>query len=76
MIRSKLLQRAMPISEFVIGTLRPDVAQEGLSHIRQNQPKIFSTVPGSLSNNVGQIIKHNGKDVTSAYKPILALGKT
>lgn len=64
----------MPISELVLGTLRPDVAQEGLSHIRKNQPGIFSTVEGSLSNNVGQVLKHNGKDISSEYKPILALG--
>ncbi|KAK7192085.1 hypothetical protein PSPO01_01657 [Paraphaeosphaeria sporulosa] len=65
----------MPISELVLGTLRPEVAQEGLSHIRKNQPGIFSTVEGSLSNSVGHVIKHNGKDTFSEYTPILALGK-
>ncbi|KAL5386928.1 hypothetical protein DPSP01_003944 [Paraphaeosphaeria sporulosa] len=63
----------MPISELVLGTLRPEVAQEGLSHIRKNQPGIFSTVEGSLSNSVGHVIKHNGKDTFSEYTPILAL---
>ncbi|KAJ4290476.1 hypothetical protein N0V90_010693 [Kalmusia sp. IMI 367209] len=63
----------MPISELVIGSLRPDVAQKGLVAIRTSVPKVFSTVPGSLSNHVGHIIKLNGKDVSSEYKPILGL---
>ncbi|KAF2438419.1 hypothetical protein P171DRAFT_491090 [Karstenula rhodostoma CBS 690.94] len=63
----------MPISELVLAALRPNVAQEGLSQIRKNQPGIFSTVEGSLSNNIGHVLKHNGKDISSEYKPILAL---
>jgi hypothetical protein len=70
----RLQTNIMPISELVIGTLRPDVAQEGLSHIRKNQPSIFNALPGSLSNRVGHVIKHNGKDISSEYKPVLALG--
>ncbi|KAF9736866.1 hypothetical protein PMIN06_004382 [Paraphaeosphaeria minitans] len=63
----------MPVSELVLGTLRPDVAQEGLFHIRKNQPGILSSVEGTLSNNVSHVLKHNGNDISSEYKPILAL---
>lgn len=65
----------MTISELVIGALRPDVAQEGHQAIRTGVPKIFSEVPGCLSNNLGHVIKHNGKDVSVEYSPLLALGR-
>lgn len=64
----------MPTSEFVIGTFRPDVAMQGVAHLRTDMPKIFDKVPGSLSNHVANVIKLNGKDISSEHKPILGLG--
>jgi hypothetical protein len=65
----------MPTSELVIGALRPDVAREGLAHIRKDVPPIFNKVQGLLSNHIAHVVKFNGEDVSSEYKPILTLGK-
>lgn len=66
----------MVISELVIGSLRREVAKEGLAHIRANQSKIFNSVPGNLSTHVAHVTKFNGQDVSSEYKPILGLGES
>ncbi|KAK3213636.1 hypothetical protein GRF29_28g522045 [Pseudopithomyces chartarum] len=63
----------MPTSELVIGALRPDVAKQGLAHIRKDVPPIFNKVQGLLSNHIAHVVKFNGEDVSSEYKPILTL---
>lgn len=62
----------MPITEIVIGSLKPEVAKEGLAALRTGN---FFNVAGPLSNYVGHIIRHNGKDIESEYRPLLAIGQ-
>lgn len=64
----------MPISEFIIATLKSPVAKAALTHIRTASPPIFSAVKGSLHSSSGHILTHNGQDISSEHKPLLALG--
>ncbi|KAF2192864.1 hypothetical protein K469DRAFT_279748 [Zopfia rhizophila CBS 207.26] len=62
----------MPITEFVLPFFKPEIAKEGLATLRVAS-KAFDGSTGLLYRQIGHVLRLNGVDISSNYRPVVGL---